>query len=145
MFYPAQSFWNLAGSHSKRSEMPAKLSEKEKNSRGTAQRCRAREARSLRVIRREIREVRRAISDMIFNVRLARKSIRADGTLIEVLVTNSNGKFETTRRFNPSFKIQMEAMTALKSLNRQMDFLCEEREEAEARQQKAEEFSEFKV
>jgi hypothetical protein len=125
--------------------MPAKLSEKEKNSRGTAQRCRAREARSLRVIRREIREVRRAISDMIFNVRLTRKSIRADGTLIEVLVTNSNGKFETTRKLNPSFKIQMEAMTALKSLNRRMDFLSEELDAAEAKETKADEFSEFRI
>jgi hypothetical protein len=125
--------------------MPAKLSEREKKSKGTAQRCRAREARSLRVIRREMRELRQVIKDMVFNVRLARKCIRADGTLIETLVTNSNGEFQKSRKLNPSFKIQMDAMTALKSLNRQMDFLCEEREAAEAKQQKAEGFSEFRV
>jgi hypothetical protein len=125
--------------------MPAKLSDSEKKIRGTAQRCRARQARPLRVIKREMRELRRAIQDMIFNVRLARKCIRADGTLIEVLVTNSNGGFEKTRKLNPSFKIQMDAMTALKSLNRQMDFLSDELDAAEAKQQKAEEFSEFRV
>jgi hypothetical protein len=125
--------------------MPAKLSEKEKNSRGTAQRCRAREARSLRVIRREIRELRRVISDITFNVELARKSVRDDGVLIEVMVANSNGQFEKTRRVNPAFKIQAQALGILKSLNRQMDFLCEEREAAETKETKADEFSEFRI
>ena len=125
--------------------MPAKLSDSEKKVKGTAQRCRARQARPLRVIKREMRELRRVISDMIFNVRLARKCIRADGTLIEVLVTDSNGGFAKSRKLNPSFKVQMDAMTALKSLNRQMDFLADELDAAEDKRQKAEEFSEFKV
>ena len=125
--------------------MPAKLSEKEKAAKGTAQRCRARQARSSRVIKRDIRELRRVISDMAFNVQLARKSVRTDGCLIEVLVANSNGRLEKTRRVNPAFKIQAHALTALKSLNRQMDFLREEREAAEAEQQRAEEISEFRI
>jgi hypothetical protein len=125
--------------------MPAKLSEREKKNKGTAQRCRAREARSPRVIRREMRDLRLVIKDMVFNVKLARKCIRVDGTLIEVLITNSNGEFEKSRKLNPSFKIQMDAMTALKSLNRQMDFLSEELDAAEAKQKKTEEFSEFRV
>jgi len=132
-------------SQNKGSEMPAKLSEKEKAVRGTAQRCRAREARSLRVIRREIRELRRVISDMTFNLQLARKSVQADGVLIEVLVANSNGRFEKSQRLNPAFRIQAHALTALKSLNRQMDFLYEEREAAEATKQRAEQFSEFTI
>ena len=125
--------------------MPAKLSEREKNARGTAQKCRAVKARSLRTIRREIRELRQVIRDMAFNLDIARKSFRADGALIEVLVTNSNGRFETTKKLNPAFKIQREALTALKSLNRQFDFLCEERDAAEAAQTKAEEASEFSI
>jgi hypothetical protein len=125
--------------------MPAKLSEKEKNSRGTAQRCRAREARSLRVIRREMRDLRRVISDITFNVELARKSVRAEGVLIEVLVANSNGRLEKTRRVNPAFKIQHDSLSALKSLKRQFEFLCEEREAAEAKETKADVFSEFRI
>jgi hypothetical protein len=65
--------------------------------------------------------------------------------LIDVLITNSNGEFEKSRKLNPGFKIQMDAMTALKSLNRQMDFLSEELDAAEAKQKKVEEFSEFRV
>jgi|SRR6267378_3949325 len=125
--------------------MPAKLSEREKKARGTAQKCRAVEARSLRTIRREIRELRRAIADQQFNLNLARKSVQADGILIEVLVTSSNGRFEKTRRLNPAFKIQAQSMSALRSLTRQFDFLCEELDTAEAVQQKAEEFSEFSI
>jgi hypothetical protein len=125
--------------------MPAKLTEKEKAVRGTAQRCRARKTRTLRVIRREIRELRRLMLDMAFNVELARKSLRADGFLIEMLVANSHGKHEKTRRLNPAFKIQNDALKALKSLNRQMTILCEEHDAAEAAQQKAEEASEFRI
>ena len=125
--------------------MPAKLSEREKNARGTAQKCRAIEARSLRVIRREIRELRRVISDMAYNLDIARKSVRADGALIEVLVTSSNGRFEKTRRLNPAFKIQTQALSALRSLTRQLDFLYEELDAAEANQKKSDEASEFSI
>ena len=125
--------------------MPAKLTEKEKAVRGTAQRCRAHKTRTLRVIRCEIRELRRLISDMAFNVELARKSLRADGFLIEMLVADSHGKHEKTRRLNPAFKIQTDALNALKGLNRQMTILCEEREAGEAARQKAEEVSEFSI
>jgi len=120
--------------------MPAKLSEKEKSAKGTAQRCRARKARPLKVIRRDIRELRKVISDVTFNVRLARKCIRAEGTFIETLVTNSSGRFENVRRINPAFKIHLQSLNALKSYNRQLEFLFEEREAAEAKQRKAEEF-----
>src|SRR6266446_7244331 len=125
--------------------MPAKRSEREKKARGTAQKCRAIEARSLRVIRREIRDLRRVISDMAYNLEIARKSVRADGALIEVLVTSSNGRFEKTRRINPAFKIQAQALSALRSLTRQFDLLCEERDTAEANQKKSDEFSEFSI
>src|SRR5438552_2358004 len=101
--------------------MPAKLTQSEKNTRGTAQKCRTHEVRSLRTIRRDMRNLRRVITDMDFNLQLARSSVRADGALIEVLVTSSNGKFEKTRRLNPSFKIQRDALSALKSLNRQFE------------------------
>ncbi len=82
---------------------------------------------------------------MTFNLQLARKSVQADGVLIEVLVANSNGRFEKSQRLNPAFRIQAHALTALKSLNRQMDFLYEEREAAEATKQRAEQFSEFTI
>src|ERR1700730_5104792 len=106
--------------------MPVKLTQREKNLRGTAQKCRATEARSLRAIRKDIRELQRLIGDMAFNLDIARKSVRTDGALIEVLVTNSNGNFEKTRRLNPTFKIQRDALTALKSLNRQLTIRREE-------------------
>ena len=125
--------------------MPAKLTQREKNVRGTAQKCRAIEARPLRTIRREIRELRRVISDMAFNLDLARKSFRADGALIEVLVTSSNGRFEKTRRLNPAFKIQREALTALKSLKRQWLLLHEEEALAVAKKEQADSSSEFAI
>jgi riboflavin biosynthesis pyrimidine reductase len=132
-------------SGNKGQEMSAKLREKDKAVRGTAQRCRTRQARSLRIIRREIRDLRTIITDMNFNLQLARKSVRTEGTLIEVLVANSHGQLEKTRRLNPAFKIQFLAVTALRSLNRQMEFLYEEREAAEAKQRKADELSEFSI
>ena len=82
---------------------------------------------------------------MMFNLKIARESVHSEGALIEVLVTSSNGNFEKTRRLNPSFKIQREALTALKSLNRQLLLLDEEKRVAEAKLQKAEESSEFSI
>jgi hypothetical protein len=125
--------------------MPVKLTQKEKNLRGTAQKCRAAEARSLRAIRKDIRELERLISDMNFNLDIARKSVRTEGALIEVLVTNSNGNFEKTRRLNPTFKIQRDALTALKSLNRQLTILREEETQARGKEQQANTRSEFAV
>src|SRR5260370_19600330 len=96
--------------------MPAKLTEKEKAVRGTAQRCRAHKTRTLRVIRCEIRELRRLISDMAFNVELARKSLRADGFLIEMLLADTHCKHEKNRRLNPTFQIKTDRLHALKCL-----------------------------
>jgi hypothetical protein len=76
----------------KETEMPSKLSEKEKSLRGTNQRCRRREPRPVSVVRREMREVRKLIADQTFNVELARKSIRAEGCLVEVTILDSHGK-----------------------------------------------------
>lgn len=125
--------------------MPVKLTQKEKNLRGTAQKCRVSEVRSLRVIRKDIRDVKRLISDMSFNLGIARKSLRADGALIEVLVTNSNGNFEKTRRLNPTFKVQRDALTAVKTLNRQLSILREEETQALANKEQADTRSEFAV
>jgi hypothetical protein len=125
--------------------MPPKLSEKEKAVRGTAQRCRAREARSLNVIQSDMRELRRFIADQQYNLDIARKSVRTDGVLIDVLVANSNGRLETTRRLNPAFKVQASAFSALKSFRRQLEFLAEERDAARAKQPKAQDECEFKI
>src|SRR6266436_1564025 len=115
--------------------MPAKLTQSEKNSRGTAQRCRTLQARSLRVVRREIRELRRAISDVSFNLQLARQSVHDDGLLLELVVADSNGKLNRTKKLNPALKIQRESLSALKSLNRQLVLLHEEEAQAVAKEQ----------
>jgi hypothetical protein len=71
--------------------------------------------------------------------------MRADGVLIEVLIADKNGRLEKTRRVNPAYKVHFDAVMTLKRLNRQMQFLCEERETAEAAQRKAEEDGEFRI
>jgi hypothetical protein len=82
---------------------------------------------------------------MHFNIDLARKSIRADGCLIEILVANSNGRLEKTRRVNPSFRVQADALKALKGLSRRMELLEEELDAAATKQKKEEEVSEFSI
>jgi len=83
---------------------------------------------------------------MTYNIQIARKSVRTDGVLIEVTVSDKHGKFEKTRRVNPAFKIQHDALKVLSGLNRRMEYLQEEREQAEAKQRKSEsEESEFRI
>jgi hypothetical protein len=110
--------------------MPTKLSQREKEIRGTTQKCRAVKARSMRVVRREIRDLRRLINDIEFNLNLARVSIRTHGVLIEVLRADSNGRIAKTKRLNPAFRVQNDSLKTLKSLDRQMQLLCDEEDAA---------------
>src|SRR5258708_40104212 len=123
--------------------MPAKLTQREKNARRTAQRCRAVEARSLATIQQEIRELEQIITDMNFNLSLAMKSVKADGIFVELVVTDSNGAFQKTKKLNPAFKIQKEALNALKSLKRQLVLLREEQTQAQDKEKLADRFREF--
>ena len=116
--------------------MPAKLSTKEKLARGTAQRCRMRGPRSLSAIETDLAELRRLIADLNHNLKIARECVRRDGCLIEVTVTNNHGHFEKTRRLNPAFKVQNDAMKLLKSFSRQLELLTDERALAIVEKQK---------
>ena len=130
----------------KEQAMPPKLSQREKNLRGTAQKCRTEKVRSLRIVRRDIRELRKLITDIRYNLKLARDSVRTDGTLIEVLTTDSNGRVAKTKRLNPAFRVQGDSLKILKGLDRQMTLLSDEEEAAMAEQSKSSDPSdEFQV
>lgn len=119
--------------------MAAKLSEREKRLRGTTQRCRVRGPRALSVIESDLREARKVIEDLQFNLATARKCVRDEGCLVETTVTNSHGHFEKVRRLNPAFKVQHDAVKLLKSFNRQLQLLTDERELALVERQKSKE------
>lgn len=125
--------------------MPTKLSQREKNLRGTAQKCRAVKARSLRVVRREMRELRKLITDIRHNLNLARVSIQTDGVLIETLALDSNGRVAKTRRLNPCFRVQNDSLKTLKSLSRQMQLLSDEEDAAMAEQKVSNAHDEFEL
>jgi hypothetical protein len=125
--------------------MPAKLTEREKKLKGTAQKCRAVKARSLRTVRQEIRDLRRLINDIRYNLNLARVSIRTDGVLIEVLTTDSNGRIAKSKRLNPAFRVQSDSLKTLKSLDRQMQLLCDEEDAAMTDQKDSNTQDEFEV
>jgi hypothetical protein len=125
--------------------MPVKLSEREKNARGTAQKCRTLQARPLKVVRTDIRDLRQIISDVGFNLQLARQSVHDDGLFLEVVVADSNGKLNRTKKITPALKIQREALTSLKSLNRQLVLLHEEEAQGVAKQHTERLSSEFAI
>ena len=125
--------------------MPAKLSQREKNLRGTAQKCRAVKARSLRIVRREMRELRKLIMDIRFNLNLARQSIQSDGVLIDTLALDSNGRVAKTRRLNPCFRVLNDSLKTLKILSRQMQLLCDEEDAAMAEQKVSNAHDEFEL
>lgn len=123
--------------------MPEKLTKQEKIERGTHQPCRDTEPRGLEEIQIEISEAHESLKDMQFNLSEAGRQIRAEGMFIEVIVTDKNGDFKTTKRLNPAFKVQREAMAATRSLKRYLVLLREEESIANEKKAKANEFTEF--
>jgi hypothetical protein len=129
----------------KETVMSLKLSQKEKVIRGTSRRNRVPGPRSLTVIEADLREVRRVIADLQYNVAVARKSVRTDGVLIEVTVTDHHGHFAKSKKLNPAFRVINDSLKLLRSFNRQFELLSDEREltlfERQKERNHSEEFS----
>lgn len=122
-----------------------KLTEAEKVARGTNRKDRAPKVRKRSEIRADMHNVQQCIYDMQHNLTEAAKEIRSLGMFIEVAVTDSSGTAHVTRRLNPAFKVQKDAMTALRGLQRHMKMLREEESAATVKEEKAADESEFKV
>ena len=103
-----------------------KLTDAEKQARGTARKGRALKPRKRSEIRADIHEAEICITDMQHNMTEATKSIRTDGMFINTVVTDSSGTAHVTRKLNPAFKIQKDAMTMLRQQRRYITMLREE-------------------
>lgn len=122
-----------------------KLTEAEKAARGTSRKCRAIKPRKRAEIRSDLHNLYQCIQDMQHNLTEAAKEIRTLGMFIEVVSTDSSGTAHITRRLNPAFKVQKEAMTALRGLQRHVKLLREEEAAATNTEEKKADESEFKV
>ncbi len=120
-----------------------RLTDAEKKVRGTAQKCRALKPRSKKVVSEEIQTIQQCLTDMQHNLVLAGQEIRTNGMYVEMQVTDNNGTLQTVKKINPAFKVQKEALSALKSLKRHLTLLREEESLAGAKEQQADESSEF--
>lgn len=106
--------------------MPARqLTIAEKEARGTHQSIRD-TSRSLEEIRDEITDSLEGIALMRSNLTMAAQGIKTKGMYLFSRATNNKGEVVTTEKLNPAFKVQREAMSAMKSLKRALVLLREE-------------------
>lgn len=122
--------------------MPVKLTERQKKARGTHQQSRALVPRTIEHVREEIADMQTILADMRYTLGLALDEIRERGLMVKTRVLNSNGQAVRVQKVNPALKVQREAMSAIRSLKRQLAGLREE-EELAAAKVSDEEFSEF--
>jgi hypothetical protein len=102
-----------------------KLTVEEKQLRGTHQAVRD-TIRPLPEVRAEVTEALESLEDMRFNLRESGKAIRAEGVRIDIVTRNNSGNEVRTKKLNPAFKVQREAMTAIKNIKRFLVLLREE-------------------
>lgn len=102
-----------------------KLTIAEKQSRGTHQRVRD-VIRSVDAVQLEIADTEQGIQMMRDNLTMAAQGIKEKGMYLLSRATNNKGEVVTTEKLNPAFKVQREAMSALKSLKRALVLLQEE-------------------
>ncbi|HLX83142.1 MAG TPA: hypothetical protein VKR59_04555 [Terriglobales bacterium] len=111
-----------------------RLSVSEKKARGT-NRADRETVRSLEEVRQEIADALEGVQMMPANLTMAAQGIRAKGMYLLSRATNNKGEVVTTERLNPAFKVQREAMAALKGLRRALVLLREEEQTALAAEQ----------
>ena len=102
-----------------------KLTVAEKKAKGTHQACRD-TTRSLVEVRAELSDALDGIVIMRANLTMAAAGIKEKGMYILSRAANNKGEVVTTEKLNPAFKVQREAMSALKSLKRAVVLLREE-------------------
>jgi hypothetical protein len=105
-----------------------KTSITEKQARGTHQAARDPRPRDLDEIREEIADALEGLADMRANLKMAGHGIRSKGMYLPVKTTNNQGNTVEREALNPAFKVQREAMTAIKNIKRFLVLLREEEE-----------------
>lgn len=125
--------------------MPAQLSETEKKLRGTQQKCRIRATRAIDKIEADIRQAEKILDAMQTNLQLALDSIERDGLFVVLGALDSNGQLKEAKKLNPAFRIQKDAVSAIRSLSKQLALLDEELATASATnsQHESDEWSDF--
>jgi hypothetical protein len=120
-----------------------RLLESEKQAKGTARKCRALKPRSKKDINEEIKTIQQCLTDMQHNLVLAGQEIKQNGMYVEMEVTDNNGTLQKVKKINPAFKVQREALGALRGLKRHLQLLREEESAAGVKEQQANESNEF--
>ena len=120
-----------------------RLTEAEKEARGTARKYRALKPRTKKVIGAEIETIQQCLTDMQHNLVLAGQEIKTHGMYVELEVTDNNGTLQKVKKINPAFKVQKEALSALRSLKRHLTLLREEESLAGVKEQQDDERNEF--
>jgi hypothetical protein len=102
-----------------------RLTRQQKEDRGTR--------RPDREIKRSLDEVQAEIADtldglgmMRANVKMAVEAIKRRGMYIPIRTTNNRGECVETDKLNPAFRVQREALSALKTFRRALLLLREE-------------------
>lgn len=100
----------------------------EKEARGTREKHMDPKPRDLNEIREEIADALEGLGDMRANLKMAGQGIRSRGMYLPIKTTNNQGNTVEREALNPAFKVQREAMTAIKNIKRFIVLLREEEE-----------------
>jgi hypothetical protein len=109
-----------------------RMTDSEKRQRGTFQAARATKARSLADIHADVEQAQETLESLQLTAREAAKSVRTLG----VVIPSGRGA-ASTHKPNPCIRIQSWALTAIRTLKRELVFLREE-EQLAAQAQKPE-------
>lgn len=120
-----------------------KLTDAEKEARGTRRKGRDVAPRPLKQIRADIREHRQSLKDMRCASKEAGESIRKDGIWLITTIIGKGGEPCESKKPNPAFAIKNKALSTIKVLQRSLVLLAEEMELAQAAKAASDEFEEF--
>jgi hypothetical protein len=109
--------------------LPLTIAEKE--ARGTREKHMDPRPRDLAEIREEIADAIEGLADMRANLKMAGQGIRSKGMYLPIKTTNNQGNTVEREALNPAFKVQREAMTAIKNIKRFLVLLREEEQIAQ--------------
>jgi hypothetical protein len=106
--------------------MPHKLSVEQKLLSGTLRKHREAPPSTSRTpesVKKDIADVREGIAAMHQNLRLATADILKKGMSVTTVLTDSHGKTFSAERANPAFKVQRDALAALRSFKKYLAIL----------------------
>jgi hypothetical protein len=103
----------------------------EKQARGTREKHMDPKPRDLAEIREEVADALEGLADMRANLKMAGQGIKSRGMYLPIKTTNNQGATVERDALNPAFKVQRDAMTAIKNIKRFLVLLREEEELAQ--------------